>query len=45
MISVIIYFYLNNKNSAVVAKLEKTEILVTDSAKKESDSTAILKIL
>lgn len=43
MISVIIYFYLNNKNSAVVAKLEKTEILVTDSAKKESDSTAIFK--
>ncbi|WP_133297203.1 hypothetical protein, partial [Chryseobacterium piscium] len=43
MVSIIIYFYLNNKNIVEVPKVEKSQISVTDSVKKETDSTAIFE--
>lgn len=41
MVSIIIYFYLNNKNIVEVPKVEKTQISVTDSVNEETDSNSV----
>lgn len=43
IVPLIIYFYPNNKNIVEVPKVEKSQISITDSVKKDTDSTAIFK--